>query len=224
MKRLKAALFDLDGVVFDTEPQYTVFWGRQFQEFYPGSSSLEHAIKGQTLVQIFDRYFGGELAAKRALISRRLKEYERQMHFDYIQGFPRFMEALRAQGIKTALVTSSDQGKMEIVYKQRPELRSLYDAILTAEDFEKSKPDPDCYLKAAARLGAVPSQCIVLEDSYNGLRAGRAAQMRVVGFATTNPREGVAPLADVVVDDYEDLSLEICEWLLSSNDQESIQQ
>lgn len=214
MGKLKAALFDLDGVVFDTETQYTVFWGRQFQEFYPGSKGLEHEIKGQTLVQIFDGYFRDELEEKRGLISRRLKEYEKGMHFDYIDGFEQFMTSLRLNGIKTALVTSSDKGKMEIAYRQRPELKEFFDAILTSEDFDRSKPDPDCYEKGAARLGATKEGCIVLEDSFNGLKAGRAAGMKVVGFATTNPRESIETLADIVVDDYKGLTIEICERLL----------
>ena len=53
--KLKAALFDLDGVVFNTEPQYTVFWGEQCREFHPEQPGLEHVIKGQTLTQIYDK-------------------------------------------------------------------------------------------------------------------------------------------------------------------------
>ena len=55
-KQLKAALFDLDGVVFDTEPQYTIFWGEQCREFHPEHPGLEHEIKGSTLTQIYDRW------------------------------------------------------------------------------------------------------------------------------------------------------------------------
>ena len=61
MKKIKAALFDLDGVVFDTEPQYTVFWGAQCREFHPEHHGLEYEIKGQTLDQIYDAWFSGEL-------------------------------------------------------------------------------------------------------------------------------------------------------------------
>ena len=67
-KQFKAALFDLDGVVFDTEPQYTKFWGAQCREFRPDYPGLEHAIKGQTLCEILENYFGGELASKQSLI------------------------------------------------------------------------------------------------------------------------------------------------------------
>ena len=201
----KAALFDLDGVVFNTEPQYTVFWGAQCREFHPEHPGLEHEIKGQTLVQIYDAWFAGELADKQALITERLNQFEQQMDYDYVEGFEQFIAELRQQGVKTAVVTSSNKPKMEAVYARRPEFKTLFDAILTSEDFERSKPDPDCYLKAAARFGAEPTECVVFEDSFNGLKSGRAAGMRVVGLATTNPADSIRPYCDQVIEDYQNI-------------------
>ena len=202
-KKVKAALFDLDGVVFDTEPQYTVFWGAQCREFHPEHPGLEHEIKGQTLTQIYDRCFTADgLAEKQALITQRLDEFEAQMHFDYVDGFEDFVRDLRERGIKTAVVTSSNVPKMQSVYRQRPEFCELFDAILTAEDFERSKPDPDCYLKAAQRFGVEPKECVVFEDSFNGLKSGRAAGMYVVGLATTNAADAIEPLCDKVIENF----------------------
>ena len=150
---MKAALFDLDGVVFNTEPQYSVFWGAQCREFHPELPGLENKIKGQTLVQIYDAWFSGPLEGQQAVITARLDDFERQMSYDYIEGFEDYIRSLRQQGVKTAVVTSSNQPKMEAVYAKRPEFKTLFDAILTSEDFERSKPDPDCYLKAAQRFG-----------------------------------------------------------------------
>jgi HAD superfamily hydrolase (TIGR01509 family) len=200
--KMKAALFDLDGVVFNTEPQYTVFWGEQCREFHPEHPGLEHEIKGQTLVQIYDAWFAGPLADKQELITERLNEFEKQMDYAYIAGFEDYIKNLRKQGIKTAVVTSSNQIKMEAVYQHHPEFKDLFDAILTSEDFERSKPDPDCYLKAAERFGVNPEDCVVFEDSFNGLKSGRAAGMRVVGLATTSPAERIRPLCDEVIRDY----------------------
>ena len=202
MKKIKAALFDLDGVVFDTEPQYTVFWGAQCREFHPEHPGLEYEIKGQTLDQIYDAWFSGELKEKQTMITERLNAYEASMNYLYITGFEAFIDNLRKQGVKTAVVTSSNQQKMESVYRQHPEFKKLFDAILTSEDFDYSKPHPDCYLKAAARFGAHPEECVVFEDSFNGLKAGRAAGMRVVGLATTNDAEAIRPLCDEVIKDY----------------------
>ena len=203
MKKMKAALFDLDGVVFDTEPQYTVFWGEQCREFHPEHPGLEHEIKGQTLVQIYDKWFSGPLADRQALITRRLDDFEQHMQYCYVAGFERYVASLRQAGVLTAVVTSSNRVKMEAVYRHHPEFRGLFDAILTSEDFERSKPDPDCYLKAAARFGLEPADCVVFEDSFNGLRSGRAAGMRVVGLATTNAADAIRPLCDEVIDDYQ---------------------
>ena len=200
--KMKAALFDLDGVVFDTEPQYTVFWGQQCREFHPEHPGLEQEIKGQTLVQIYDAWFSGALTPQQAVITERLNQFEQQMHYDYIAGFVDYITALRQKGVKTAVVTSSNQPKMEAVYQARPEFRDLFDAILTSEDFERSKPDPDCYLKAAERLGVSKEDCVVFEDSFNGLKSGRAAGMFVYGLATTNAAEKIAPLCDKVIKDY----------------------
>lgn len=207
VRKVKAALFDLDGVVFDTEPQYTIFWGDQCREFHPEHPGLEHEIKGQTLSQIYDSWFGGPLAEKRALITERLNQYEHQMTYEYIDGFEAFVRQLHRQGVKTAVVTSSNQKKMEAVYNKHSDFREMFDAILTSEDFSASKPDPDCYLKAAGRLGVSREDCVVFEDSFNGLKSGRAAGMHVIGLATTNSAESIMPLCDQVIKDYVNFEL-----------------
>ncbi len=204
MRNLKVALFDLDGVVFDTEPQYTIFWGEQCREFHPEHPGLEHEIKGQTLTQIYERHFSGELAHVQSLITERLNAYEARMDYIYVDGFQSFITDLRQHGVKTAVVTSSNRQKMEQVGLHHPEFNTLFDAILTSEDFAESKPSPDCYLRGAARFAAVPDECVVFEDSFNGLRSGRAAGMFVVGLTTTNTKESIRDLSDCQIGDYTD--------------------
>ena len=213
-KRLKAALFDLDGVVFDTEPQYTVFWGEQCRRYHPEHPGLEHEIKGQTLTQIYDRWFSGNLQKEQPLITERLNAFEQQMSYDFINGFERLIADLRRHQVKTAVVTSSNQPKMESVYRHQPGFRLLFDAILTSEDFEHSKPDPDCYLKAAQRLEAQIDECVVFEDSINGLLSGRGAGMKVVGLTTTNPAGRIQSLSDLQIPDYEGVTFEMLSRLI----------
>ena len=215
-RTLKAALFDLDGVVFDTEPQYTVFWGQICRQYHPEHPGLEHEIKGQTLTQIYDRWFSGDLEAERESITRRLDAYESTMRYDFIAGFEDLIGDLHRHGVKTAVVTSSNQPKMESVYRYQPDFKQLFDAILTSEDFAKSKPDPDCYLKAAVRLGAQTDECIVFEDSFNGLRSGRAAMMKVVGLATTNSVDSIASLSDIQIADYQQIDYQRLNDLLNA--------
>jgi HAD superfamily hydrolase (TIGR01509 family) len=214
MDKFKAALFDLDGVVFDTEPQYTVFWGGICRQYHPEHPGLEYEIKGQTLTQIYDRWFSGPLLSEQDSITARLNDYEQQMHYDYIAGFEPLIATLHHHGVKTAVVTSSNIPKMESVYRYQTGFCSLFDAILTSEDFERSKPDPDCYIKAAQRLETETDECIVFEDSFNGLKSGRAAGMTVVGLATTNTVEAIKPLSDLQLKDYDGLTFECLEALL----------
>ena len=79
----------------------------------------------------------------------------------------------------------------------------------------RSKPDPDCYLKAAECLGVNANECIVFEDSFNGLRSGRAAQMKVVGLATTNSAEAIAPYSDIQIADYLSIDYSTLQRLLN---------
>ena len=202
-KQFKAALFDLDGVVLDTEGQYSVFWGQMGREYRPDVPDFAQRIKGQTLRQIFDGWITDP--AKQEEITQRLDEFEAQMQYNYIIGTRAYVEGLRQRGIHTAIVTSSNRAKMESVYTKRPELTTLFERILTAEDFAESKPSPDCYLRAAAAFGVSIGDCVVFEDSINGLRSGRASGAYVVGLATTNPREAIESLCDVVVDNLSEL-------------------
>ena len=203
---VKACLFDLDGVVFDTEPLYTLFWRNLDKRLRPNIDNFEHIIKGQTLAQIYDKYFAGE-EKKQEEITAFVNEYEQNMSFNYITGFDDFVKDVRSKGIKTAVVTSSNLEKMQNVYNKHPEFKGYFDEILTSEDFEESKPSPDCYLKAAARFGVSPKECIVFEDSFNGLRSGIASGARVIGLATTNSMAEIEPYTKEVISNYDGFTL-----------------
>ena len=197
-----AVLFDLDGVIVDTEGQYSLFWKQIGEEYMPGMPDFALAIKGRTLTQIYDTYFPD--AADRAAITERLNAFERQMDFPYIAGAREFLEALQAQGVPTAIVTSSNCDKMACLYARHPEIKNLVTAVLTAEDARRSKPAPDCYLAAAERLGADISNCIVFEDSPNGLAAGRASGAFVIGVSTSLAAAEIEPLCDAYIEDFKD--------------------
>lgn len=199
---MKAALFDFDGVVVDTEGQYTGFWGEMGRIYCPGIEGFAHRIKGQTLTQIFDAHIPSE--EDRASISAALEDFEHTMQFPYIRGVHEFVVALRREGVKCAIVTSSNDQKMSFAYRAIPSLQSDFDIILTADCFTKSKPEPECYLVGAKAFGLEPHDCVVFEDSLNGIRAGKAAGMYVVGLSTTNPADVIAPLCDEVIPDFQD--------------------
>lgn len=207
------ALFDFDGVIMDTETQYTRFWdnaGKKFADI----DGFGHIIKGQTLIQIMDKYFSDRPEADRRLIIDMINEFERDMVFEFIPGAWEFLAALKQAGIRSAIVTSSNDQKMSQVYKAHPQLHKMVDAVLTSENFSRSKPDPECFLKGMEILGAKPEDTFVFEDSIHGINAGRAAGAHVVGLATTNPRDVIAPLCDLVIDDFRNFTIADCRELL----------
>lgn len=199
-------LFDFDGVLADTETQYTEFWNKIGKD-YLGLEDFGCTIKGQTLVQIFGKYFDGMIREQEEIVPM-LNEFERNMTYGYIPGAEEFMKELKAAGIPIAIVTSSNDIKMSNAYKAHPELPELVDKILTSEYFSKSKPDPECFLKGMEILGGTPEETVIFEDSFHGLAAGRASGARVIGLATTNKREAIAPLCDMVIDDFLGLTVQ----------------
>ncbi|MGI6223082.1 MAG: HAD family hydrolase [Prevotella sp.] len=199
---LQGYFFDLDGVVLNTEPLYSEFWGEMGKKYHPEMPDFAQRIKGQTLDQIFGSYFNGPLEKERTKIQNQLDDFEADMDFPFVPGFREFASWLKDIKAHTALVTSSNQMKMANVYKRYPDFKNMFEAILTAEDFDESKPSPDCYLKAAARFGLDAKDCVGFEDSFNGLKSVRSAGMTVVGLATTNPVDSIRPLSDVVIPDY----------------------
>ena len=205
-------LFDFDGVIADTESQYTVFWDKQGKD-YLGLDNFGHTIKGQTLIQIFSKYFDGMLKEQESIVPD-LNAFEQNMSYDYIPGAYEFLRELREKGIRSAIVTSSNDIKMTNVYAAHPELHDLVDAVLTSEHFAKSKPDPECFLKGMEVLGGTPDETIVFEDSFHGISAGRASGAYVVGLATTNKSEALAPLCDMVIDDFTSIDADTISKLL----------
>lgn len=205
--RIKGALFDLDGVVVDTEAEYSEFWNAQGKKYLPGIPNFADGIKGNTLVQVFEKFFPEEKT--RNEITESLDIFEAGMKYPSIPGAEKFIRNLREAGVKTALVTSSNNKKMQSLFKNRPEIQELFDIVLTSESVARSKPDPEGYLRAAKELGFDVCECVVFEDSYAGLEAGRRSGMPLVGLATTYSESVVRPLADVVIPNFEGVCAEI---------------
>lgn len=202
--RIKAVLFDLDGVLIDTESIYTDFW-REVDRRHPTNvDNFAMVIKGSTLSEIFHKYFPDKNVQEE--VAGELKVFEENMPYRFFDGTENLLVRLRENGLSIAVVTSSNRTKMMRVFKSLPALQSGIDTLVTDEDVTESKPHPQGYLLAAKRLGVEPSLCAVVEDSLAGLTAGRRAGAYVVGIATTNPRSAILPLADTVLDSVAELA------------------
>lgn len=191
----KGALFDLDGVIIDSERLYSIFWDKIGEEYNMPDRPYGLAIKGMTLTTIL-KMFPEEM---REDLSRRLWEYESNMIFTPYPGAIEYLDYLRANNVPIALVTSSDDKKMARLRAQHPDLLPRFDVIIDATKVTRSKPDPQGYLLGAEAIGVSPEDCYVFEDSMQGLKAGRASGAKVIGIATTYPADVITTLCDVVV-------------------------
>ncbi|KAA6345959.1 Phosphorylated carbohydrates phosphatase [termite gut metagenome] len=206
MKEEIAALFDFDGVVMDTETQYSEFWNKQ-GERYLNTGNFGRLIKGQTLAQIFDKYFS-RIEDVQQQICKELDEFEEEMTYEYLPGIELFFYDLHKNGVKMALVTSSNDKKMSNVYRIYPRFQGWFDKILTSNHFTRSKPNPECFLLGMQLFKVLPRNTYVFEDSFHGLQAGIASGATVVGLATTNSREAIADKADYIIDDFTGMTFE----------------
>ncbi len=195
-----AALFDFDGVIMDTETQYTVFWNAQGFK-YLNEVDFGRRIKGQTLTQIYENHFSGMHEIQQE-ITAELNLFEKNMSYEYISGVVSFIGDLRNHGVKIAVVTSSNDEKMQNVYSAHPEFKEMVDRILTGEMFTRSKPAPDCFLLGMEIFGASPEDTYVFEDSFHGLQAGMSSGATVIGLATTNDRKSIEGKAHYIIDDF----------------------
>lgn len=191
----KAALFDLDGVLIDSETLYTQFWKRVGERHHLPSPTFAYDIKGTTLNDILTTHFPDPKV--RADVDRLLHDFENEIAYPVFPGALEFVDALRAAGLKTVIVTSSDSKKMGFLFRQHPDFPTHFDAIVTACDVTHSKPHPEPYLVGASKAGVKPSECLVFEDSYQGLESGRRAGCKVIGISTTNPASEVRLRSDV---------------------------
>lgn len=203
--QFKAALFDLDGVLIDSEGLYTEFWDNIGKTFHLPSASFAHDIKGCTLRDILERYFPDQ--ETQTHLTQLIHDYEQTMVY---QTFPKVTDAiasLKNHGVKCAIVTSSDATKMAYLFNQLGDFRNYFDVVINGSMVTNSKPHPECYLKAAAALGENICDCVVFEDSFQGIESGKRAGAYVVGIATTNPHKSLVGLADEVVDSIADYIL-----------------
>jgi len=202
-----ALLFDLDGVIIDTEPQYDIFWKETGEKYRLGIENFENVIKGTTLPFILSNYFAGFPEAVQQDIVAANQAYELQMEIIPIRGALAFLESAKIAGIPMGLVTSSDDRKIEYVFSRLP-VQHYFDSIVSADRITRGKPDPMCYLLAAQDLGIAPENCYVFEDSFNGIQSGNAAGMKVIGLSTTNSADSIAGACIKVIPDFCNFSVQ----------------
>lgn len=198
---LKAALFDFDGVLVDTEKLYDVFWDEMGERYHTGIPHFASHIKGTTIDGLIEKYFADRPEEEKKQIIAESNHFDWNMPMPPMPGSFEFVRMLKAQGVQIGLVTSSDDKKLAHAFHELPFMEGLFDTIVSANRITRGKPDPMCYRLAAQDLGRKPEDCLVFEDSFAGIQAGKGAGMRVIALSTTNPAAQLEGKADYVIPD-----------------------
>ena len=188
---MKAVVFDMDGVIVDSEAHWLKQESAFFHAAVPGWSDAHNdRITGLGVEDLYDflvREF--DLAMGKVEFLGHCDETARKVYnerVDCADGFLDLARGLKHRGVRTAIASSAPARWVRMVV-DRFELSPLLDTVVTADDVGgKTKPLPDVYLEAAARLGLPPGECLAVEDTAIGLLSAKRAGMRAAGFRTAH--------------------------------------
>jgi HAD superfamily hydrolase (TIGR01509 family) len=209
----EAILFDMDGVLVDTYQSVTEFWqnlARTYQVHLTQADFNQH-VYGCPATHTLDVLFPHLNADERQSILDMMVKYETNLTYTGVKGAVAFLRTLKKQGIPTALVTSGKQWKVNEVINQLG-IDGMFTAQVTADDIQRGKPHPECYLLAAQYLQKPPEQCIVFEDSISGVKAAVASGALCIGIGPSSTASSLLQAgACCVVPDFTSISLLACE-------------
>jgi len=211
MNGKRGAIFDWDGVIINSARHHEVSWERLAQEidkilpeghFKRGFGMKNEVIIPEQLQWTADPEEVRKLSLRKEAIYR---EVVRELGITALPGVEMWLRTLRDEGIPCVIGSSTHRENITTTLEVLG-LGDLFLAIVTAEDVKRGKPDPEVFLTAAKKIGVEPAHGVVFEDALVGIAAAKAAGMRVVAVATTEPKEKLAH-ADVVVDRLDELSV-----------------
>lgn len=210
--RYRAALFDMDGVITDTMPIHLKAWQEAFRpwgievdmlDVYlregMQSGSMGREIAREKGIDIDDERLEKIVAEKTRIFDRIAGTSARAY-----EGVPETLRMLRNNGLRVALVTGSKAGSVHKVLAAAG-VRELFDVIVTGDDTQRGKPDPDPYLKAIEKAGTDPLNCVVVENAPLGIRSAKAAGAGYVIAVTTTLPPSYLREADDVMESVADL-------------------
>lgn len=216
---MKAVIFDQDGVIFDDEPLV--------------SKSYEILLKSYGKMPIFDKHgliqpvgVRGDVVWK--LFENKydihedhtiLRKKRREIHFKLLQGNIKplpglldLLESLKKHNIKLAVATGSSPKIVSIVLNKL-KIKNYFAYVVTGEDFQKSKPDPEPFLVACQKLNVSPNECVAIEDSEAGVLAAKAAGIKVIAVPTQHSKFGDFSKADRTVNSLQSITIDMIQSL-----------
>lgn len=206
MDKVKAVIFDMDGVLIDSEK----FWKQAESEVFGSlgvniSDEFTELTRSMTTREVtqfwYERFPWSDLTHQSVeeQVIQRVIELIKTENCE-IKGIKTFITSLKKSGHKIGLATNSPAIIIPVVLNKL-EIGQYFDAVTSADEVPRGKPHPEIYLLSAEKLQINPSECFVIEDSYSGIIAAKSASMKVAGF-TNNKRNNLQQSTEYVIDDF----------------------
>lgn len=212
---MKALIFDMDGVIVDSEPIWIASKQKMLQELGVNvADTYHHQLFGTTLEFMWTRMqreFNLPLSVDACMT--RGEEIRKEMlakePIKAIPGAVSLIERLSQAGIPLAIASSSSNADIEKAVSALG-IKEHFQALVSGEDCQRSKPFPDVFLKAAKALDVEPESCLVIEDSVSGVKAAKAAEMICLGFENPAFTKQDLSQADGIIINFETVTIESC--------------
>ncbi len=207
---IKAIIFDFNGVIVDDEPLHEKAFRQACAEFDVSLSSEEYAAlclgitDRQGAVRIQEK-FGLTDEAREKLLQRKSQLYLEFLKHDIhpVVGVIGLIQKLKGKFL-LGIATAAYRGEVEFIL-QELNIRDTFSIIVTAQDVVKSKPDAEPYLAVAKKLGVIPVECVVIEDTPSGIKSAKSAGMTCIAITTTRRRDELKQ-ADFIIDNFSEIS------------------
>jgi HAD superfamily hydrolase (TIGR01509 family) len=208
---LQTVIFDMDGVIVDTEPVHNYAYYEHFKLLgIDVSTEMYASFTGNSTKNVFQKikdHFGviedipTLVEKKRSLFN---DAFDTKADLFLLEGVEKLIKQLHQNGIQLILASSSSKVTINRVFN-RFKLHSYFSHIVSGEDFPQSKPNPDIFLEAVRLSQSKKENCIIIEDSTNGIKAAHAAGVFCVGYRSVNTKKQDYSLANLVIDRFEEL-------------------
>ncbi|MBU3199904.1 HAD family phosphatase [Clostridium estertheticum] len=210
---LKAVIFDMDGVIIDSEPAHMKLENETYKKLGIEVTGDEH----HSFVGATSHYMWDSLKNKHKLNQTldELIEYDRSKYFKYlnsdeceitlIDGVKELIKDFHENGIKLAIASSSPLNVIMAI-ANKFQIEEYFEVFVTGDYVERSKPEPDIFIFASKKLGVSPENCIVIEDSHNGVRAAKKAGMKCVGINSDAAGSQDISMADLVINSFKEVN------------------
>lgn len=216
----QCVIFDMDGVICHTNPHHV----KAFEAFFTNyqvpykEEEFEEHLYGKHNGYIMRHFFKRPITGDELLKLEDEKESMfREIYKDKVETIPhylKFLDELKSRNFKTAVATSAPRANLDLIISAL-NIAGKMDSMMSSEDVNAHKPNPEVYLKSAERVGVDPSDCIVFEDSFSGVTAALHAGMKVVGVLSTHTKEQLPP-CDFYIKDYSEVNVDKVLELLNS--------